>query len=127
MENLSHFDRFFNFFHGHPLSSSISVTVDVLAEHRMYAYVTADTYKTKVPWKGKMTKVYWNGDREVEDVEGIYEAIKIMDINVNYGRMTPLSQSAFEDNGASKEGVSEVNMLARDRHLPVFSKKTNLP
>ena len=62
-----------------------------------------------------MTKVYWNGDREVEDVEGIYEAIKIMDINVNYGRMTPLSQSAFEDNGASKEGASEVNMQARDR------------
>ena len=83
----------------------------------MYAYVTADTYKTKVPWKGKMTKVYWNGDREVEDVEGIYEAIKIMDINVNYGRMTPLSQSAFEDNGASKEGASEVNMQARDRLL----------
>ena len=69
-----------------------------------------------------MTKVYWNGDREVEDVEGIYEAIKIMDINVNYGRMTPLSQSAFEDNGASKEGASEVNMQARDRHFATLRR-----
>ena len=39
----------------------------------MYAYVTADTYKTKVPWRGKMTKLYWNGEKEVENVEGIYE------------------------------------------------------
>ena len=54
-------------------SSSIAVSVDVLAEHRMYAYVTADTYKTKVPWRGKMTKLYWNGEKEVENVQGIYE------------------------------------------------------
>lgn len=40
----------------------------------------------------------------------MYDAIRIADINVNYGRMTPLSQSAMEDNGASATGSESVNM-----------------
>ena len=51
-------------------ASAVSVTCDVLAEHRMYAYVTADTYRTRVPWKGKLTKFYWDGSMNVEDIEG---------------------------------------------------------
>ena len=51
-------------------ASAVSVTCDVLAEHRMYAYVTADTYRTRVPWKGKLTKFYWDGSMKVEDIEG---------------------------------------------------------
>ena len=47
-------------------SNVISISCDVLAEHRMYAYITADTYRTKVPWKGKMTKIYWDGSQKVE-------------------------------------------------------------
>ena len=52
-------------------TSTVAVTCDVLAEHRMYAYVTADTYRTRVPWKGKITKIYWDGSIKVEDIEGI--------------------------------------------------------
>ena len=91
-------------------SNAISISCDVLAEHRMYAYITADTYRTKVPWKGKMTKIYWDGSQKVEDIEGIYEAIRIADINVNYGPMTPLSDAVIEDTGASKDGSNSVNM-----------------
>ena len=93
-------------------TSTISVLCNVLAEHRMYAYVTADTYRTKVPWKGKITKVYWDGSQKVEDIEGMYDAIRIRDINVNYGRMTPLSESAYEDSGASASGSESINKEA---------------
>ena len=41
---------------------------------------------------------------------GMYDAIRIADINVNYGRMTPLGQSVMEDNGASATGSESVNM-----------------
>ena len=40
----------------------------------------------------------------------MYDAIRIADINVNYGRMTPLSESAMEENGASATGSASVNM-----------------
>ena len=91
-------------------SNAISMSCDVLAEHRMYAYITADTYRTKVPWKGIMTKVYWDGSHVEEEIEGMYEAIRVADINVNYGRMTPLSESVNDDYGASKDGSTNVNM-----------------
>ena len=51
-------------------TSSVAVTCDVLPEHRMYAYVTADTYRTRVPWKGRMTKIFWDGSFTEEEVAG---------------------------------------------------------
>ena len=104
-------------------ASAVSVTCDVLAEHRMYAYVTADTYRTRVPWKGKLTKIYWDGSRNVEDIEGMYDAIRIADINVDYGRMTPLAESSLEDDGATAAGSVSVNMESAFGSAETFSKK----
>ena len=40
----------------------------------------------------------------------MYDAIRIADVNINYGRMTPLAQSAMEDNGVSETGSNSINM-----------------
>ena len=41
---------------------------------------------------------------------GWYEAVRIDDVKVNYGRMTPLSESAFDDVGATSEGSQSINL-----------------
>ena len=40
---------------------------------------------------------------------GMYDAIRIADVKIDYGRMTPLSEAALEDNGASQNGSQSLN------------------
>ena len=56
----------------------------------------------------------------------MYDAIRIADINVDYGRMTSLAESSLEDNGATAEGSESINMESAFGSADNYSNKLGL-